>query len=119
MKKLVLTISLLAISSICFAEGLIHPLDFKGTEAEKKQVIALIEQNVKETYTALGMGDPSTLRMMEKTELDSFKQLTQVTNRNLLDSVIDQYCSIGMCDYNTILMMYKEQERESNKKLQW
>ncbi|MDW7646432.1 MAG: hypothetical protein SCI25_15500 [Desulfuromonadales bacterium] len=39
MKKLVLTISLLAISSICFAEGLIHPLDFKGTEAEKNRLL--------------------------------------------------------------------------------
>lgn len=65
------------------------------------------------------MGDPSTLRMMEKEELNSFKQLTKVSNRKLLDDVINQYCNIGMCNYNTILMMYNEQEKASKEELGW
>ena len=119
MKKAALTFLLLVLASTCCAGSLVHPLDFRGSDAEKKRVISFIQQSVKETYTAIGMGDPSTLRMMENEELKSFKQLTKVKNRNLLDSVINQYCSIGMCNYNTILMMYREQEKASEKKLQW
>ena len=103
----------------CFAADFIHPLDFRGTEAEKIAVISFIQENVKETYTKIGMGDASTLRMMEKEELNSFKQLTQIKNRNLLDSVIKKYCDIGMCNYNTILMMYNEQCKASKEKLKW
>ena len=101
------------------AAGIIHPLDFKGSDDEKAKVIAQIKASVKETYTEIGMGDSLTLRMMEKEELNSFKKLTKVKNRNLLDSVIDQYCSIGMCNYNTILMMYNEQNRASQQELEW
>jgi len=80
---------------------------------------AYIKDNVKEQYSKIGMGDPSTLRMMENEELKSFKELTQVKNRKLLDSVIRQYCGIGMCNYNTILMMYNEQNKASKENLKW
>ncbi|MDV6328307.1 hypothetical protein Q5L94_09555 [Idiomarina sp. Sol25] len=102
-----------------YASDLIHPLDFNGTESEKSKVIAQIKANVKRTYTEIGMGDPLTLRMMEKEELASFKNLTKVKDRRLLDSVIRQYCDIGMCNYNTILMMYNEQSRASKEELSW
>ncbi|PFG54143.1 hypothetical protein ATG98_3347 [Marinobacter sp. LV10R520-4] len=101
------------------ASSLIHPLDFKGTEDEKANVIAQITVSVKQTYSQIGMGDPSTLRMMEKEELNSFKKLRKVKNRKLLDGVIDQYCNIGMCNYNTILMMYNEQSKASKEELNW
>jgi hypothetical protein len=101
------------------ASSLIHPLDFKGTEEEKTKVIAQIQSSVKQTYSQIGMGDPSTLRMMEKEELNSFKKLTKAENRKLLDGVTRQYCSIGMCNYNTILMMYNEQNNASKEKLGW
>lgn len=61
------------------------------------------------------MREPSTLRMMEKEELNSFKELTKVENRKLLDAVIRQYCSIGMCNYNTILMMYNDKIKHLKK----
>ena len=65
------------------------------------------------------MCQASILRMMEKEELNSFKELTSVKNRPLLDSVIATYCEIGMCNYSTILMMYNEEKSASNKSLQW
>lgn len=114
---LVLILSLIPLN--CFASEFIHPLDFKGSEVEKAQVISFIEASVKKTYSQIGMGDPSTLRMMENEELKSFKQLSKVGNRNLLDSVITQYCNIGMCNYNTIFMMYNEQNKASKAKLDW
>ena len=119
MNKFLLALSFLVFASSIFATELIHPLEFRGTDEEKQRVIAYIEQNVKETYTAIGMGDPSTLRMMENEELNSFKALIKIENRDLLDNVIRQYCSIGMCNYSTILMMYNEQNRASNQKLEW
>ena len=119
MIRLALALSFLIFANSVSAVEPIHPLDFKGTEEEKQRVIAYIEQNVKETYTAIGMGDPSTLRMMENEELNSFKALMKKENRDLLDNVIRQYCSIGMCNYSTILMMYNEQNKASKQKLEW
>ena len=56
---------------------------------------------------------------MEKEELKCFKELTKVSNVNLLKNVIKTYCDIGMCNYNMILMMYREQEKSSNENLSW
>ena len=108
---------LLLVSMNSFASGLIHPLDFKGTEGERAKVIEQIKIDVKKTYSQIGMGDPSTLRMMEKEELNSFKTLTKLSNRKILDSVISQYFRLGMCNYNTILMMYNEQRKASKEEL--
>ena len=88
MVRLALALSFLVFANSASAVELIHPLDFKGTEEEKQRVISYIVQNVKETYTAIGMGDPSTLRMMENEELNSFKALMKKENRELLDNVI-------------------------------
>jgi len=119
MIKLLHTFLLLLMTSNAFAAQLAHPLDFNGTEKEKNYVISYIKNNVKDSYSKIGMGDPSTLRMMENEELSSFKKLTKVDNRKLLDGVIRQYCNIGMCNYNTILMMYNEQNKASKEKLKW
>lgn len=119
MKKLFIAFLLLSVCTAIFADGFIHPLDFRGTETEKQAVISFIEKDVKERYTAIGMGDPATLRMMENEELDAFKQLTNVTNRKLLDEVIRTYTAIGMGNYSTILMMYNEQLEASQQKLKW
>lgn len=118
-KIIAITVLLLAFSMNVFASDFVHPLDFKGTEAEKEKVIEYIKKNVKKTYSAIRMDDPSTLRMMEKEELDSFKKLTRVKDRKILDRVIKTYCNIGMCNYNTILMMYNEQLEASKKSLTW
>lgn len=104
---------------VAYSSELPHPLDFNGNQEEKEKVILYIQQNVKQTYSAIGMDDSTTLRMMEKEELNSFKQLTKIKNRDLLDRVIQQYCGIGMCNYNTILMMFNEQNQASKEKLEW
>lgn len=117
MKKVIFTLYAIIIS--LNASDFVHPLDFKGSKAEKDKVMQFIVKGVKEAYTQIGMGDPSTLRMMEKQELSSFKKLTKIKNRQLLDSVITQYCNIGMCNYNTIQMMYDEQNKASKEKLSW
>ena len=118
-RKLAIIILLFIFSISVFAGGFIHPLEFKGTKAEKKEVIKYIKENVKKTYSKIGMDDPMTLRMMEKEELKAFKKLTKVKNRKLLDKVIATYCSIGMCNYTTLLMMYNEQESASKESLSW
>ena len=102
-----------------FSQTFISPINFVGNETNKKRVISFIEKNVKETYTSIGMGQPSTLRMMEREELSCFKELTKVKNKSLLKSVIKTYCDIGMCNYSTILMMYNEEEKSTNQKLEW
>ena len=102
-----------------FSQTFISPINFVGNETNKKRVISFIEKNVKETYTSIGMGQPSTLRMMEKEELRCFKELTKVKNISLLRNVIKTYCDIGMCNYSTILMMYNEENRSSKEKLKW
>lgn len=90
-------------------------------ESNKNRVVAYIKKEVKASYTAIGMGDPSTLRMMENENLKAFKELLSIRGKNtsLLNQVEKSYCDIGMCNYNTILMMYKEQLKASNKELEW
>ncbi|NQY58181.1 MAG: hypothetical protein HRT55_06465 [Colwellia sp.] len=119
MNKCIVLLLSIFVSTGAIAASIIHPLDFKGGDAEKKKVIQQIKLSVKKTYSQIGMGDPSTLRMMEKEELNSFKKLTKVDNRKLLDNVIRQYCSVGMCNYNTIFMMYNEQNKASKQNLTW
>jgi len=65
------------------------------------------------------MDNPSTLRLMEKEELKSFKKLMEAKNRKLLDKVISQYCKIGMCNYSIISMMYNKEEESSKEELTW
>ncbi|MCV6589350.1 MAG: hypothetical protein OIF57_10010 [Marinobacterium sp.] len=118
--KIVYCIPLLAALSLnSFAADFFNPSHFNGSASQKKQVISFIKENVDQTYTAIGMGDPSTLRMMEKEELNAFKKLTKVKNKKLLNNVIVQYCNIGMCNYSTILMMYQEQNVASSQQLTW
>ena len=101
------------------AVSFIHPLDFKGTQKEKTNVIEYIKTNVKKTYSAIGMDNPSTLRRMEKKELEKFKILTLSKNRTLLNSVIQRYCEIGMCNYSTIERMYRKEKKALSEKLKW
>ncbi len=117
MRKIFFLVCLFSLYANAF--DLIHPLNFKGTEKEKEEVLSFITKNVKDTYSKIGMDNPSTLRMMENQELKSFKELTSATNKVLLDDVISKYCNIGMCNYNTINMMYNEELKASKQKLAW
>jgi len=118
MKKLLYLVVFL-LSGNVYSQSFVSPINFISNDVNQKKVISFIENNVYKTYTSIGMGDPSTLRMMEKEELKCFKELTKVSNVNLLKNVIKTYCDIGMCNYNMILMMYREQEKSSNENLSW
>ena len=111
MKRLLCIFLLSLIAPITYADSLPHPLDFKGTEKEKNYVASFIKGYVEETYSKIGMGDPTTLRNIEKEEMISFEELTKVNNRKLLDDVIKENCKIpGMCTYSAILIMYNEKK---------
>lgn len=119
MKKIFLTLVATFLASNLFSQSFVSPIDFVENESNKERVINFIKKQVKEDYSAIGMGDPSTLRMMEKENLDAFKKLTRITNTGLLKKVIRTYCDIGMCNYSTIFMMYKEQNKASKESLKW
>jgi len=119
MKKSVSLLSLALLSTALFSQSFVSPINFKSNEPNKQKVISFIQKQVKTDFTAIGMGDPSTLRMMEKENLNAFKELTGVTNTTLLKSVIKTYCDIGMCNYTTILMMFNEQNKASKETLDW
>ena len=120
MKNLISTLVLVFFSqSLLAVDGLIHPLDFTNSQAERNKVIEFIKNDVKQKYTSIGMGDASTLRMMENEELNAFKELMKVKNRKLLDHIMSKYCSINMCNYTTFLMMYNEELAASKKELTW
>ena len=119
MKNIFLTLLTIFFTSCLFSQSFVSPIGFVGNEINKQKVIAYIKKQVKEDYSAIGMDDPSTLRMMEKENLDAFKKLTKVSNIMLLKKVIKTYCDIGMCNYSTILMMYNEQNKASKETLKW
>ena len=119
MKNLLIVLCVIFLSSNLFAQSFVSPIDFVQNETNKEKVISFIEKQVYDDYSAIGMGDAATLRMMEKENLTAFKELTLITNTTLLKSVIKTYCDIGMCNYTTILMMYKEQNKASKETLEW
>ena len=119
MKILSFTILFVFITINIFAQSFISPIDFVDNDNNRKMFISYIQRQVKDEYSAIGMDDPSTLRMMEKENLKAFKELTTVNNSTILKNVIKTYCDIGMCNYVTILMMYKEQDKANSKTLKW
>lgn len=120
--KLLFTLALLMMPWFCHA-GFVHPMDFDGSEAQKKEVIEFIKDTVKRDYCdgALDMCDHSTLRMMEEQNLSAFKKATQAEDRKIMDRVIKDYCNstIDMCSYDNLLMMYQENLKASKKDLTW
>ena len=78
-----------------------------------------MKYKVKKTYSAIGMDNASTLRMMERENLNAFKELLKSKNKSILRRVEKTYCDIGMCNYTTILMMYKEESKAANQSLEW
>ena len=117
MKNLI--IILLLFPTISIAQAYVSPVGFQNNDYNKDKVIEYIKYEVKKTYSAIGMDNPSTLRMMEQENLNAFKKLLSVKNKSLLKRVEKTYCDIGMCNYSTILMMYNEEEKASNESLSW
>jgi len=118
-KGILVSALLVFFSSILFAQSFVSPIAFVDNESNRQKVISFIKEQVKQEYTEIGLGDPSTLRMMEQENLKAFKELIKVTNTSLLKDVIKTYCEVGMCNYSTIWMMYKEQDKASKEILEW
>ena len=120
MNKLLLLVIFSLINTNAFA-GFVHPMDFKLSQ--KNEVIEFIKEGVRKDYCngMVDMCNNSTLRMMEKENLNAFKELTKAKNREIMNRVIKDYCnsSINMCSYSNILMMYEENLRASQKELEW
>ena len=125
--KLIILVSVTTIfcltTSAAFAESkFIHPHDFKGTKEEQQAVTSYIKEKVKKDYSAIGMDDPLTLRLMEKQNLDAFKKLVKdAKDKQILDLVIEKYCDsmLDMCNYSTIWLMYNQQNSASKQELEW
>jgi hypothetical protein len=115
--KLLMLSSLFAAN--VYSYELINPGTFTGTEESKQAVLLQIKNSVEKTYSAIGMGEATTLRMMEKEELKAFKSLTSAKDKNLLDKTIEKYCAINMCSYTVIRMMYEEEEIAGKQELEW
>jgi len=99
----------------------IHPLDFDGSDIQKKEVIAYIQNRAKKDYCkTLDMCQETILRMMEKENLEAFKRLTRATDRKILDRAVHDYCgAIDMCTYQMVEMMYNENLKKSTEELSW
>ena len=103
--------------------GFVYPLNFVDTPKNREKVIQYIEYVVKQQYCdnpmLSSLCNPSNLRMMEKENLKDFKYLTKAKNVSALNQAVDNYCSIGMCDYKTIKTMYDQYNHASGDKLRW
>ena len=123
MKKYVIFLILISISTLANSSAFVHPMDFNGTDREKSQVISNIKDRVKSDYcnSTVDMCNSTTLRMMEKANLKAFKELTQARNRNILNRVIKDYCGkmVDMCNYTTLNMMYNKNLTASKENLSW
>ncbi len=121
MHKIILT-AVCCFPIVTFAK-FINPMDFDGSDAQKQEVIEYIKARVHKDYCEgeLDMCDDTTLRMMERENLDAFKQASQAKDKKIMDRVIKDYChsSLDMCDYTTINMMYNENLKASKEQLQW
>jgi len=124
MKKMVILLAaILFLNATAIAEDFMHPMDFKGTQEEKNKVIQLIKQRVNKDFcqSELKMCQATTLRMMEKQNLDAFKKASQAQNREIMDRVIKDYCTSGldMCSYSNLWMMYEQNLEASKESLAW
>ena len=94
----------------------VSPIDFNPTEENKQKVVFYIERQVWLEFAPLGMGDEYTLKDQGERNLSAFKQLTKVSNKVILSSLIKN-CKTDNCLYTDILKRYKEREKKST--LKW
>ena len=104
------------------AATFVHPMNFDNSKTQRQQVVDYIKSVVNHEYCKkMDMCTPSTLRMMERSNLKAFKQLTTAKNRKLMDRIIRDYCrnSLRVCSYTTIKMMYAHNLSASKQQLKW
>ena len=120
-KKTLLALGLLLpMTAMAMPKGFVDPTTFKGSEAEKQSAINYIKARTQKDMKTIGVDSPATLRMMEQSNLDAFKQLTEATDKKLLKKVIKTYCGqIDMCTYQNLKMMYDRDLEASKQDLNW
>ena len=120
MIKKLIAITLLSVNAT--AATFVHPMDFDNSASQRQQVVDYIKSTVHDEYCKkMDMCTPSTLRMMERSNLKAFKRLTTAKNRKLMDRMIRDYCrsSLRVCSYTTIKMMYAHNLSASKQQLEW
>ena len=93
------------------AKNIPHPLDFRGSDQEKKKIITFIEKNIYEIYCEnemlKSMCTNSLLRMMEEEELDSFKKLTKAKEEVILNNVIQTcFCVLFLSKVSALCVKF-------------
>ena len=120
MKNLIFLLAICSFALTGYCQSFVSPIGFEQNDASKESVLAYIRKQVKADCAKIGMDDPSTLRLMEQENLKAFKELITVTNVSLLKRVIKTYCEdTGICDYQTLLIMYNQENKDSQKKTEW
>lgn len=99
----------------------VSPINFNDTKENRNKVIAFIKQCVKTTYCkSEDKCNPITLRIMEKANLNSFKNIMNPKSIDIMKKTISIYChSLPCCQYITIEMMYNQMLESENSKLEW
>ncbi|MBI0165146.1 hypothetical protein BGI15_02845 [Snodgrassella alvi] len=114
MKKTILFLILLY-SALVQAE-FIHPMDYDGSQEQKKAVKQFIKQQVQHDYCQeLNICNASALRKMEKKNFRAFMKTTHATDRKVMDEAID-HCMhyMDMCEYSIIELKYSDIKKSEN-----
>lgn len=114
MKKTILFLILLY-SALVQAE-FIHPMDYDGSQEQKKAVKQFIKQQVQHDYCQeLNICNASALRKMEKKNFRAFMKATHATDRKVMDEAID-HCMhyMDMCEYSIIELKYSDIKKSEN-----
>ncbi len=102
-----------------YKDGFIHPMDFDNSEEMKDKVISFIKFKVKKNLEFIDSYNNMNARMMEKEELNAFKELTREKDRETMDRVINDLLFIDSLDYINLKMMYNEEKQAGNEELTW
>ena len=94
-------------------------MDFDNSEEMKDKVISFIKFKVKKNLEFIDSYNNMNARMMEKEELNAFKELTREKDRETMDRVINDLLFIDSLDYINLKMMYNEEKQAGNEELTW
>lgn len=97
----------------------INPMNFNGTDKEKEEVIEFIKMSTKKSLELIGMDSDTLKREMEQQQLDSFKELTKATDKEVMEKCIKNLEMIGTLDYTLLKGTYDQEISAKNKELKW
>lgn len=97
----------------------INPMNFNGTDKEKDEVIEFIKVSTKKSLELIGMDSDTLKREMEQQQLNSFKELTKATDKEVMEKCIKNLEMIGTLDYTLLKGTYDQEISAKNKELKW